>query len=1774
MLSAFPAGSIENGPAWLNLAGMTKIIKEFSCFKDKMFVLVGDSGVTYGCVMLQSVLYPFCCSYLIPNYMHHSFTTVFLAAWLFILSTSPNLVPLGGSVASGSDGSFALESPSASVLTPASPLTLQDAQALRLRTQWVDTRFWVSPTVHEPIFITLKNAGTDPVSNVRVSYAINGGAWTAQETVFVQIAPGDTFRYQFQALANLTPAGIFSLKAATTLTGDTNSSNDTTQLTGIEAYLPHSATIPLGPYNFNVTPSAPDGFPVEWDSGYEPNMMGLSQSQQAVPMPGNLWLNDLFGFSVSHPFGNALRGLGGQEGWVMTPEFVAQSATVVKFDMAQINYLNNAYAPFNPGEILSLGVSTNSGNTFSTLYQFVNGDIAASGTNFTFPIGAYAGQKIRVGFYAYQPAPNSAPSIFLDNVHIYNLPVPTDIEVMSVLVPNQLYNGCGMSAAQVKVVVRNNSVTPATGMTYDYQINGGNYSAPVTLPQTIAPVSTDTLILPGTFDFTTLGTTTFKVRVNIPNDGAPANNFKSVAMTIRNPATSAMTLNFSSYNGNAAATYPGWRESNSWWPDVVPGNPGGGWDTSPLFGDSIAEPCMRFTGWSIAHAAWFISPSYQVQAGDVIAFDAIGADWFSGPVSLNFKVLYSLDCGTTFNLLQAYNSLSRTGTREILSLNQFAGDEIQLALYAEYPNYGSLGWDVYVDNLHIGPNNFLDVASTEVLLSDIALMGCGTASETIGMVVKNLSATVAANQVSVSYKLNGVAGGTPVVVPSIAPLQSDTVFFPVLADLSFPINHTIEVKATCPQCIIPANDVLSRNVRSVTSFQADTLLQDFQQYNGTNTFPGSSGWREGDGTFLRPLPGEEGDWGAAGFSFNQGGSSVAMFHYNHQNKTGWIFSPPVLSGDSSVLSFDVAMYNYSSVAYPLSATDSFIVGVSSNCSASIIPLAIYSGGHMFSITGEKVFLDLNAFPNQEIIIGFYASSWAGGSPNTGIVLDNVLFSKEIRTDLRATKVIGPAVSYNLSANEQIGAVVQNAGDSQIDSAFVSVSVNNSPFSVPDTFLVNILQSQKDTLILPNGMDFSVPGVYTVKIVARCPGDTNALNDTVSRVFYSVPYSNAAPSVDNFEQGGFGWLVQGSNPSWARGLPAKAVINGAASGSHAWVAGGLTTGSTYNPSERSYLVSPVYDFSQTPADMWVGMRIWWETEGGKDGAILEFSIDGGSYWVRLGTLGSGVNWYNTPHIAGLGNINRPGWSGASTDLVPKGSGGWVFARHLLPQIVYGSSAVRFRFVFGANSSVQKEGFAVDDFSFGYLPVISGLAPDSTYCSGQTLQAGSPVNSYLWSTGDTTPAIQLINPGSLPILDSVISVTVTDTLGFSAAQTINVSIRPEPMLDAIVQKEVSCYGAADARLVALAQGNGALTYEWATNPPQHTDSLAGVGPGVYAVTVTDGWGCTTTDSVTVTQPDSLLWQLVAVEAVDCYGGNNGQIEMMASGGTPPYAVQWSNQDTSLLISGLVAGTYTALVTDGRGCVKLDSVTVTQPDSLHWQLVAAEPADCKDGNNGQIEIAVSGGTPPYTTRWSNLDSTFVTSGLEPGTYSAVIRDGNQCVVLTSDVVVSYRDSLPEASFAFQHNGLEVTFENTSVNAATYLWDFGDGAGVSTLAAPVYTFASADSFLVTLYSTNACGTDTAFQWVNLSTVGMDPEQNARFRIFPNPAGNQVWVELNWMGFQQATISVYNTLGQLSLQVTGPAASGQVTMDVSSLPDGLYVVKVDADGRAAGSRRLQVLKK
>jgi PKD repeat protein len=78
---------------------------------------------------------------------------------------------------------------------------------------------------------------------------------------------------------------------------------------------------------------------------------------------------------------------------------------------------------------------------------------------------------------------------------------------------------------------------------------------------------------------------------------------------------------------------------------------------------------------------------------------------------------------------------------------------------------------------------------------------------------------------------------------------------------------------------------------------------------------------------------------------------------------------------------------------------------------------------------------------------------------------------------------------------------------------------------------------------------------------------------------------------------------------------------------------------------------------------------------------------------------------------------------------------------------------------------------------------------------------------------------------------------------------------------------------------------------------------------------------------------------------------------------------------------------------------------------------------------------------------------------------------------------DVMPVAAFSQLVNNLDVSFTSTSLGAATYLWDFGDGQ-TSTLQNPVHTYGSYGIFDVQLTVTNTCGSDVFNYQLNLNTL------------------------------------------------------------------------------------------
>lgn len=323
------------------------------------------------------------------------------------------------------------------------------------------------------------------------------------------------------------------------------------------------------------------------------------------------------------------------------------------------------------------------------------------------------------------------------------------------------------------------------------------------------------------------------------------------------------------------------------------------------------------------------------------------------------------------------------------------------------------------------------------------------------------------------------------------------------------------------------------------------------------------------------------------------------------------------------------------------------------------------------------------------------------SGDTSNVVGPFSFKTLFARDVGVTALITPQTACSLGPAEQIRVRIRNFGGNPQSLIPIRFSVNGqlAPVNIPvDGFYTGVLgKDSSDVFLYDLRWDFSEPGEYTLRIWTDLQGDSLRTNDTLTVVLISIPLINQYPYLENFETWGGGWRVAENsvNSSWQYGRPNSPQLNAAASGQNAWVTN--LTG-PYNNSELSYLVSPCLDFSSLTADPRLSFSLWFESESCCDEGWVERSIDGGQTWTKVGTAGTGLNWYN--------NATEQWWNGTG------GFTGWVTALNTLTGTA-GQSDVRIRFVFSSDGSVTNKGMAIDNVFIASPAAVDMFAINATY-----------------------------------------------------------------------------------------------------------------------------------------------------------------------------------------------------------------------------------------------------------------------------------------------------------------------------------------------------------------------------------------------------------------------------------------------------------------------------
>ena len=255
----------------------------------------------------------------------------------------------------------------------------------------------------------------------------------------------------------------------------------------------------------------------------------------------------------------------------------------------------------------------------------------------------------------------------------------------------------------------------------------------------------------------------------------------------------------------------------------------------------------------------------------------------------------------------------------------------------------------------------------------------------------------------------------------------------------------------------------------------------------------------------------------------------------------------------------------------------------------------------------------------------------------------------------------------------------------------------------------------------------------------------------------------------------------------------------------------------------------------------------------------------------------------------------------------------------------------------------------------------------------------------------------------------TVVVTDSKGCTNQAEISLTHPDAIDVDFEDVINIRCEGNTDGQATATFSGGlgfGNYSVVW-TDSQNNIISLfpeaSNLSAGTYFATYTDNNGCVGSDSLSIDYSELFsLTNTNDTTSVSCLGAIDGSFNFNVVGGWLPYTYDWNdplNQQSATAV-GLAPGMwYTNIITDGEGCVLIDSVYVTSPeDIVEITTYSIVDNDCYGETNGAIDLVVSGGTPNYDFQWSGPSTNSTNedvSNLAKGVYNVVITDAFGCEI-----------------------------------------------------------------------------------------------------------------------------------------------------------------------------------
>ena len=505
----------------------------------------------------------------------------------------------------------------------------------------------------------------------------------------------------------------------------------------------------------------------------------------------------------------------------------------------------------------------------------------------------------------------------------------------------------------------------------------------------------------------------------------------------------------------------------------------------------------------------------------------------------------------------------------------------------------------------------------------------------------------------------------------------------------------------------------------------------------------------------------------------------------------------------------------------------------------------------------------------------------------------------------------------------------------------------------------------------------------------------------------------------------------------------------------------------------------------------------------------------------------------------------------------------------------------------NSTVAAKQFSVSGQFLNNTPVTIGplegytfsTTSDGTYSSTIVLSNyGASLAQVIYTK--LTPAKAGSYSGNIPLSGGGASMTNIAVTAYAA--------NGNPDLSSTIVKNVSCYNAKNGSIdLQTTGGAGPFTYSWVNNTNNFKSTAQDISsliPSTYTVTINANYGCKSTASFVISQPD-VLNVTVSSDPMTCKGSTT-KLYVKATGGTTPY------NGTGTFTVGPGFNTYT--VTDENGCTDHQGYSVTNGTLTAPAKPTAITGATADATGvcgaGNFSFAISSVANATSYTWTAPANSSVAStsnggknmvlktntGFNGGTLS--VTANNTCGASKAETkALSTTPDRPgtvtgPSTVKSLQSGL--TYSIPTVAGVKYTWVVPYQAtivsGQNTGTVKV-TWGSKDGY-IKVRAENDCS-NSYYSKLYVTVTGASILGNMlsgqlmsaipdTMIVYPNPAVDMAYVSFKSPKSAKYTIEIKDITGRMVLSQTLTSNPGlnRAGFDVHLLPKGMYMVTIYND--------------